>query len=172
MLITDPEQTARYYRALVERDPGFVGIFYAAVKTTGIFCIATCRARKPKPENVAFYRDRLSVQAAGFRPCKICRPDQSGPPPQIQRALSLLEQEDGAVSDALLRSRGINPEAVRRWFKQHYRTTFHAYRRMQRLSLAGDSVRQGGWPTAPFRQAGSRSAGLPTVIKNGWEIPR
>lgn len=34
--------------------PGFVGIFYAAVKTTGIFCTATCRARKPKPENVAF----------------------------------------------------------------------------------------------------------------------
>lgn len=77
------------------------------------------------------------MQAAGFRPCKICRPDQSGLPPQIRRALSLLEQEDGAVSDALLRSRGINPEAVRRWFKQHYGTTFHAYRRMQRLSLAG-----------------------------------
>jgi len=40
------------YRALVERDSTFDGLFVAGVTTTGIFCRPTCGARKPKPENV------------------------------------------------------------------------------------------------------------------------
>ena len=43
------------YRALVEKNSEFEGIFFAGVKTTGIFCRPTCRARKPKKENVEFF---------------------------------------------------------------------------------------------------------------------
>ena len=46
--------TDEMYRALVERDASFEGLFYACVRTTGIFCRPTCHARKPKPENVEF----------------------------------------------------------------------------------------------------------------------
>jgi methylphosphotriester-DNA--protein-cysteine methyltransferase len=31
------------------------GKFYTAVKTTGIYCIPSCSAKKPKKENVEFY---------------------------------------------------------------------------------------------------------------------
>lgn len=44
-----------YYKALLEKDESYVGVFYAGVKTTSVFCIATCRARKPKFENVEFF---------------------------------------------------------------------------------------------------------------------
>ena len=33
------------YRALTRRDSAYEGVFYAAVKTTGIFCRPTCRAK-------------------------------------------------------------------------------------------------------------------------------
>jgi AraC family transcriptional regulator of adaptative response/methylated-DNA-[protein]-cysteine methyltransferase len=55
MLITDQNKIIQYYQALVNRDASYVGIFYVGVKTTSVFCLATCRARKPKFENVEFY---------------------------------------------------------------------------------------------------------------------
>jgi len=42
------------YQALVNRDPGFEGIFFVGVRTTGIFCRPTCSAKKPARENVEF----------------------------------------------------------------------------------------------------------------------
>ena len=43
-----------FYKAFMERDPSFEGVFVVAVKTTGVFCRPTCPA-KPKRENVTFY---------------------------------------------------------------------------------------------------------------------
>jgi AraC family transcriptional regulator of adaptative response/methylated-DNA-[protein]-cysteine methyltransferase len=56
MLITNANQITQYYKALVDRDASYVGIFYVGVKTTLVFCIATCRSRKPKFEFVVFYK--------------------------------------------------------------------------------------------------------------------
>ena len=68
-------KVAEYYRALLNRDSSYVGIFYVGVKTTSVFCIATCRARKPKKENVIFFRTFAEALQNGYRPCKICCPD-------------------------------------------------------------------------------------------------
>jgi len=43
------------YQALVEKDSTYEGIFFAAIRTTGIFCGPSCRARKPKRQNVEFF---------------------------------------------------------------------------------------------------------------------
>ncbi|EJI1586022.1 XRE family transcriptional regulator, partial [Salmonella enterica] len=77
MKITDNVKCEKFYRALIERDPEYLGIFFVGVKTTGVFCISTCRARKPKRENVEFYTDFKSALDAGYRPCKICRPTEN-----------------------------------------------------------------------------------------------
>ena len=61
-------------RAFMASDRSYEGIFYTAVRTTAIFCRPTCSARKPKPENVDFYRSADDALSAGFRPCKRCRP--------------------------------------------------------------------------------------------------
>lgn len=62
------------YRALVRRDPSYEGLFFAGVKTTGIFCRPTCRARKPERKNVEFFQTTDEALQRGFRPCKVCRP--------------------------------------------------------------------------------------------------
>jgi AraC family transcriptional regulator of adaptative response/methylated-DNA-[protein]-cysteine methyltransferase len=45
-----------YYNAILAKDSAYEGTFITAVKTTGIFCRPTCRARKPKRENVTFFQ--------------------------------------------------------------------------------------------------------------------
>src|SRR4026207_2274495 len=66
--------TTEMYRALVERDGSFEGLFFACVRTTGIFCRPTCHARKPKPENVEFAWTIQEALHRGYRPCRVCDP--------------------------------------------------------------------------------------------------
>lgn len=70
MQVIDKGLCDTWYEALVARSSQYAGLFYVGVKTTGVFCIATCRARKPKRENVEFYSDFKAALSAGFRPCK------------------------------------------------------------------------------------------------------
>lgn len=146
MQVINPTEIQKYYTALVERDPGFVGIFYVGVKTTGVFCISTCRARKPKPENVEFFRDLKDALRFGYRPCKICKPAENTfelPEPVSKALLIVKENPDEKVSDYQLLKTGIQPEKVRRWFKQNYGITFQAYQRMIRINSAFKEIQKG-----------------------------
>jgi methylphosphotriester-DNA--protein-cysteine methyltransferase len=67
------------YASLVARDGRFNGVF-VCVKTTGIFCRMTCPARTPFRKNVEFRASVEACQAAGFRACMRCKPDQAGSP--------------------------------------------------------------------------------------------
>lgn len=67
------------YASLQARDGRFPGVF-VCVKTTGIFCRMTCPARTPLRRNVEFRASVEACQAAGFRACKRCKPDQAGSP--------------------------------------------------------------------------------------------
>lgn len=60
------------WQALVEKDTKANGHFFYAVKTTGIFCLPSCRSRRPLRKNVVFFESVTEAQNAGFRPCKRC----------------------------------------------------------------------------------------------------
>lgn len=146
MKVLDDEQCNVWYQALLARAPEYTGVFYVGVKTTGVFCIAVCRARKPKRENVEFYSDMQSALAAGFRPCKVCRPTENAhsAPLLIEQALELLRTNPKMrISDAELRQHDISPERVRRWFLQHHGITFQAFQRMQRVNIALQELKGG-----------------------------
>lgn len=146
MLIRDQATINTYYRALLEREPSYVGIFYVGVRTTSIFCIATCRARKPKKENVAFYTTLKAALDAGFRPCKVCKPTENAnqAPAPVEMAIGLVRKNPKSrVTDRDLRDLDISPELVRRWFKKHYGMTFQAYQRMYRINSALEELKNG-----------------------------
>lgn len=146
MLVTEPERITAYYDALVDKRSDFVGIFYAGVKTTSIFCIATCRARKPKKENVEFYTSFKDALDQGYRPCKICRPTENAnkAPESVATAIALVRNNPKEkITDYHLREQGISPEAVRRWFKSQYGITFQAFQRMYRINNAYTELKQG-----------------------------
>lgn len=146
MLIRDKEKIDRYFDALLKRDSAFVGIFFVGVKTTSVFCIATCRARKPKKENVEFFTSFKEALDYGYRPCKICRPTEnaSQAPRQVEEAINLIrERNKEKITDYQLRQRNISPELVRRWFKTNYGMTFQAYQRMYRINNAFRELKNG-----------------------------
>lgn len=146
MLMNDDAVCNTWYQALIARASDYAGIFFVGVKTTGVFCIATCRARKPKRENVLFYSDVKSAIDAGFRPCKVCRPTENActAPPDVERALALLrDNPQTKISDDVLREHQISPEALRRWFRKHHGMTFQAYQRMLRVNEAMQSLKSG-----------------------------
>ncbi|HUU46326.1 MAG TPA: trifunctional transcriptional activator/DNA repair protein Ada/methylated-DNA--[protein]-cysteine S-methyltransferase [Acidobacteriota bacterium] len=133
-------------RAMRRRDTSYDGIFYVAVRTTGIFCRPSCPARKPLAKNVEYFPSPQQALASGYRPCKRCRPlDTNGRPPDwVQRLLVRVESNPAdRLSDADLRAMTIDPVRARRWFKDHYGMTFQAYARALRLGQALHQIRAG-----------------------------
>jgi len=134
-------------RARAERDSSYDGVFYIAVRTTGIFCRPSCPSRSSRPENVEFYARAEDAIFAGYRPCKRCRPlHVSGTAPDW--IAELLERVDGQpgerIPDAEIRAMGIEPARVRRYFQEHFGMTFQAYCRGRRLGGALSALRRGG----------------------------
>ncbi len=62
------------YNLIVNKDKKYDGVFYTAVKTTKIYCLPSCKARKPKQENVIFYDTKNEAIENKFRACKVCKP--------------------------------------------------------------------------------------------------
>jgi len=134
------------YRALVDKDSSYEGIFFAAVKTTGIFCRPTCTARKPDKKNVEFFATAKDALENGYRPCKVCRPlEKAGETPgYIKNILKEIDQEPSQkIKDADLRLKGIEPHTIRRWFIKNHGMTFHAYQRMRRINAAFKQIKKG-----------------------------
>jgi AraC family transcriptional regulator of adaptative response / DNA-3-methyladenine glycosylase II len=59
------------------KDRRFDGRFYIGVKSTGIYCRCICPARNPKRINRTFWPSAAAAEAAGFRPCLLCRPERA-----------------------------------------------------------------------------------------------
>ena len=62
------------YEFIGSKDTRYDSLFFTAVKTTGIFCLPSCPAKKPNRENVVFYRSREDASRKGYRACKVCKP--------------------------------------------------------------------------------------------------
>jgi AraC family transcriptional regulator of adaptative response/methylated-DNA-[protein]-cysteine methyltransferase len=133
-------------RAYKTSDTSYDGIFFLAVRTTGIFCKPSCPARKPDPRNVVYYLTTREAIIAGFRPCKRCHPLESNGAKPIW-VKDLLEQVDrdpsARFSDGFLRTSGLDPARARRYFQKKYGMTFQAYCRMRRLGKALEQIRLG-----------------------------
>jgi len=134
------------YRAFARRDPAYEGVFWLGVRTTGIFCRPTCRARQPKRENVEFFAAPGEALHAGYRPCMKCRPLDHGraPPPLVAKLLAAVEKAPSQrVRDGDLVALGIDPSSARRQFKRYCGMTFQAYHRARRMGLALQDIRKG-----------------------------
>lgn len=134
------------YQASCNKNPDFEGVFWMAVKTTGVFCRPTCTARKPKIENVEFFDNTKDPILKGYRPCKICKPLESPDqtPEAIQKLLDDLSQDPSMkFKDYDLVQRGLEPANIRRWFLKHHGMTFHAFQRMFKINSAFKKLQDG-----------------------------
>lgn len=138
--------TTEMQRAYMRKDSSYDGVFFLAVRTTGIFCRPSCTARKPLPKNVEFFPTTKEAVFAGYRPCKVCKPMEAvGTPPEwVGTLLSTIEKNPAArYSDSYLRTMNIEPSRARRFFLKNYGMTFQAYCRGRRLGTSFEQIRNG-----------------------------
>jgi AraC family transcriptional regulator of adaptative response/methylated-DNA-[protein]-cysteine methyltransferase len=148
------------YRALVARDASYDGLLFACVRTTGIFCRTTCRARKPLAENVEFVPTVQEALHRGYRACRVCTPmDRRGDPAWVTALIDRVRKNpDRRIRDGEVREMGIDPAQARRYFKTHYGMSFHAYQRAWRLGRAMKQLREGADSLTAGMDAGFESS--------------
>ena len=115
--------------ARMARDPAFDGVFFIAVKTTGIYCRPVCRVRQPLTRNISFHPSAAAAERAGYRPCLKCRPESApfcpawnGTKTTVERALKLIDAGalDGEATVETLAARcGVGARHLTRLFRQH-----------------------------------------------------
>jgi AraC family transcriptional regulator, regulatory protein of adaptative response / methylated-DNA-[protein]-cysteine methyltransferase len=152
------------WAAVVARDAAFDGHFYTAVETTGIYCRPSCPARRPNREHVRFYDTAADAEAAGFRACKRCKPDQPSLTQQhaekVREACRLIETaEDEPSLDALARAAGVSPYHFHRIFKSVLGVTPKAYARAHRNKRMRRELSQSATVTEAIYGAGFGSNG-------------
>ncbi len=112
------------------RDASWDGRFVVGVVSTGIYCLPSCPARRPKPENVRFFPTVAAARAAGLRPCRRCRPDELRPGDDPGRRLAAelvarLRRDPAAFPDAaaLRRAAGVGATRLAALCREHYHAT-------------------------------------------------
>ena len=134
------------YAAFASRDSRFDGVYFMGVTSTGIYCRTICRARRPLRKNCKFFQNATLAEQAGFRPCKLCRPEQSPGLPMldlgstvISSAIQRIEQgglADGCGIDHLARKLGVSSRHMRRVFQENMGVSPIQLAQTQRLLMA------------------------------------
>jgi AraC family transcriptional regulator of adaptative response / DNA-3-methyladenine glycosylase II len=106
----DPESC---YRAVKSRDRRFDGVFYTAVRTTGIYCRPSCPARTPACDHVTFHPTAAAAQAAGYRACKRCLPDATPGSPDWDVAADAAGRAMRLIADGIVDREGVEGVATR-----------------------------------------------------------
>src|SRR5690349_7120872 len=114
--------TEIYWNAVRQNDARFDGAFYLGVKTTGIYCRPSCRARTPKRENLEFFTSINAAEKFGLRACLRCKPKEiTGFDPQIRKILEtceILATEPETKLESLAEIVGLSPFHLQRIFKE------------------------------------------------------
>ncbi|MCD9153421.1 helix-turn-helix domain-containing protein [Aeromicrobium duanguangcaii] len=101
------------YRAVSARDARFDGVFYTAVRTTGIYCRPSCPAMTPRESNVAFYPSAAAAEVAGFRACRRCRPDSTPGSPEWNARADVVARAVRLIGDGVVEREGVSGLAGR-----------------------------------------------------------
>jgi AraC family transcriptional regulator of adaptative response / DNA-3-methyladenine glycosylase II len=143
--VQDQAVTHSYSQARIARDARFDGVFFVAVKSTGIYCRPICPAKSPLEKNVEYHESAISAAHDGYRPCLRCRPDSApyssawlGTETTFQRGLNLIQQ--GALQeqsvDQLAERLGISDRYLRELFQNNLGTSPKKYAIYQQCLFA------------------------------------
>ena len=145
------------YRIIQSRDARWDGTFFTAVTTTGIYCRPICPSRTPGRRNVRFFALAAAAEAAGFRPCRRCRPETSPGTPAwngtlttVRSALHLIGSgflDEHSVAD-LASLLGMGERHLRRLFDDHLGAAPAAVAQSRRAHFAARMLRETRLPLA------------------------
>src|SRR5271154_2420554 len=121
---------AQMYQRFMASDASFNGRFFTGVRSTGIYCLPSCRARKPLRKNIRFFPTIEAARAAGLRPCRKCYPDDfaRGADPvleSIEALVAEVRKDPAAFPDAraMVKRSGFGATRLFELVRQHYHAT-------------------------------------------------
>ena len=147
------------------RDASANGRFLAGVVSTGIYCLPSCPARRPKDQNVRFFEQEADARAAGLRACRRCRPDRflAGFEPDVELAAELAEAIDERPSAfptvrALAQRAGVGSTKLGELFREQFHTSPQAYLRGAKIRAAARRLLAGVSPLEAALEQGIESS--------------
>jgi len=119
---------------------------FVAHGNSGEFCNPGCKARHADIKPTRLFETTREALAAGFRPCKKCKPLKTGlsDPEWIETLMARVESDPAKRwHDYELEAMELDPATVRRWFIANHGFTFHGYTRLRRLGQALRQIQHG-----------------------------
>jgi AraC family transcriptional regulator, regulatory protein of adaptative response / DNA-3-methyladenine glycosylase II len=160
MILTRDHMLQRFYA----RDRGSDGRFITGVLTTGIYCLPSCSARKPLPQNVRFFASRDDARSAGLRPCRRCRPDdfyqQYDPDLHLLETLAAdVRRSPSSFADAaaMVGASGIGNTKLNALFRRHFHLSPAGFLARERVAAACAALADGRTVTDAAYAAGYES---------------
>ena len=145
---TDAAAASFQWRQVLERDTTADGIFYYAVKSTGIVCRPSCPSRRPARSNVLFFPTLKDALDAGYRTCLRCGPEVIAQRTNKQRQLvarvtRYLEKhtDQWQSMEAIASAVGVDRLSLMRAFQNVLGVSPAQYARAQRLQRFKNTMR-------------------------------
>jgi AraC family transcriptional regulator, regulatory protein of adaptative response / DNA-3-methyladenine glycosylase II len=140
-------QHARRYEQFLERNPAYNGKFLTGVLTTGIYCLPSCPARRPKRENVRFFDTPDEAQSSGLRPCRRCRPDwfyrgEEWYENLFEQTIARVQANPAAFADInhIASAAGVSRTALNDLFREHAQESPASFLRRIRVEHVCDAL--------------------------------
>ncbi len=151
------------WQAVMARNPGEDGKFVFAVSSTGIYCRPSCPSKRPRRENVTFFRRPEEAEKAGYRACLRCRPRAAGGNPQMEMVKAICRYIEQHLDEPITLSRlgkefRQSPFHLQRTFKGVLGITPRAYVDSCRLNQLKSHLRAGHSVTRAMYDAGYSSS--------------
>lgn len=152
------------WQSVISRDAQADGQFVYAVATTGVYCRPGCPSRRANPENVRFFDGAAEAEAAGYRPCKRCKPDRRSLSAEhaasVAAACRAIESAETPPTLAKLAAQaGLSIFHFHRIFKSVTGVTPRAYAAAQRAARVRRELDGSPTVTAAIYDAGYNSSG-------------
>lgn len=150
--------------AILRRDPQADGTFFYSVASTGVYCRPSCGSRAARPGNVQFHASASAAEAAGFRPCKRCAPNQPGLREQhAAKIAEVCRHIERAIEEPrlaeLARSAGMSPFHLHRVFRAVTGLTPKQYATAHRSKAVRRKLASSQTVTEAIYDAGYNSSG-------------
>lgn len=152
------------WSAVLSRDASRDGSFVFAVRSTGIYCRPSCPARRPRREQVRFFKLPEAAEQAGFRACRRCHPRRAKTSdPQIELVRQICHaidehDEEPLTLKTLSAETGVSAHHLQRTFKEVMGITPRQYKENRRLADFKANLKAGAKVTDAMYDAGYGSS--------------
>jgi len=167
---TNHSHDSRRWQAVLARDSTMDSAFVYAVRSTGIYCRPSCPSRRPRREQVAFFRQPRIAEKAGFRACLRCKPSSNGNGDRtgdIRAVVQLCREIERQIAQNperalklvdLSERAGISSYRVHRMFRKMIGITPRQFADVLRLRRLKGRLQRGDSVTTALYEAGYGSA--------------